>query len=182
MRSFVLALIAMLPLTACAVSSSTAPTNEDLAATSEDELSATRPIPYVMQYAGQYNGDGKGSFDWLVMRRTGTFVAGVDGMVKHGRYYGPRKPTDPLRIVFVTSGEHPWTGVITGWQANPRMTMTRNGVTEPVVATFMNTNEDMCTESGGEWTDDDADPVTGLFCICKAPTPDWIPSLGGCVK
>ena len=181
MRALALALLAIVPLTGCIASSSPTTSAEEHSTTSEDELSATKPIPYVLQYVGEYDGNGKGSFDWLVLRRTGTFVGSVDGVTKSGRFYGPKKPTDPLKITFVTRGEHPWTGVISGWATNATMVMTRNGATETVVSPWLNGNESMCDATGGAWADDDAAKATGLYCGCVAPKV-YIPSLGGCVR
>ena len=41
-------------------------------------------------------------------------------------------------------------------------------------------DEELCDSTGGKWTDDDPDPATGLYCICRAGT-GFIPSSGGCV-
>jgi hypothetical protein len=42
-------------------------------------------------------------------------------------------------------------------------------------------NESACDATHGSWTDDDADPKTGLYCLCPHGTV-YIPSAGGCVK
>jgi hypothetical protein len=41
-------------------------------------------------------------------------------------------------------------------------------------------DEDLCGATNGAWTDDEQDPATGLFCICK-PARVFVPSAGGCV-
>lgn len=174
-----------LSLNACVVASPQ-DGDEGPAATSDEQLIAQQPIPYVLQYVGQYNGAPGASVSWIAMRRTGTFAAMVNGVIRTGVYYGPKAPADPLKIVFVMSGERPWTGVISGWQPYEKMTLTRtlyNGTTktEVVTAKWWNGNETMCDETGGNWTDDDADPATGLFCVC--PTGQtWIPAYGGCIR
>jgi hypothetical protein len=75
---------------------------------------------------------------------------------------GPTKPTTPLKIVFLTTGSM-FTGVVAnGYATSPTtLTIKRDGtdtvlvLDRPAVA-----DESLCDDSGGSWTDDEADPST----------------------
>jgi hypothetical protein len=41
-------------------------------------------------------------------------------------------------------------------------------------------DEELCDSTRGQWTDDDPDPQSGLYCICATPA-SFIPASGGCV-
>src|SRR5262249_11765547 len=53
------------------------------------------------------------------------------------------------------------------------------GGTVTLTSDFALIGEDACDKSGGQFTDDDADPKTGLFCVCPAPKV-WLHASGGC--
>src|SRR5207245_2617940 len=66
---------------------------EDTSSTgSDDALKATAPIPYVLQYTGEYDGDGTGHVDWLVFHANGKVDASVDGRASTVAYTAPRTP------------------------------------------------------------------------------------------
>jgi hypothetical protein len=150
----------------------------------DEELKAKAPIPYVLQWVGKYDGDGAGDVDWVVMRKTGTFAAKIGGVTKTGRFVGPSKPGQwPLVVVFITNGDS-FKGTISQWSnasGNAVMKIAHHGVTETATAPWKSGGESMCDDTNGSWADDDADPATGLFCVCNAPEK-WIPSQGGCVR
>ena len=151
--------------------------------TDEEALKAKAPIPYVLQWVGEYDGDGTGDVDWVVLRRTGTFVASVNGSIETGRFVGPSKPGQwPLKIAFITHGDY-FTGQIGQWSdanGNAVMTVDHYGTKQTVTAPWQSGGETMCDDTNGAWGDDETDPQTGLYCTCPAPQK-WIPSAGGCV-
>src|SRR5947209_2761459 len=75
---------------------------------SDDEaLKAKAPIPYVLQWVGEYDAGKTGDVDWVVLRKTGTFIASVNGQVETGRFVGPSKPGQwPLKIAFIAKGDY----------------------------------------------------------------------------
>ncbi len=157
----------------------------DAAVGSTDEASSARkPIPFVLQYVGEYVGEGH--VESLVLARNGKFTLRMDGGVRHGSFYGPSHvpaTITPPALVFVTAGER-FTGHIdadAAWKAHDTIDITVDGVTERLTATWTSGNESMCDDTGGTWTDDDADPATGLYCVC-ASGDSYLPSLGGCVR
>lgn len=157
----------------------------DTGTSADDEaLKAKAPIPYVLQWVGEYDGDGSGDVDWVVLRRTGSFVASVEGSIETGRFVGPSKPGQwPLKLAFITHGDY-FTGTISQWadgSGHALMTIDHYGTTQTVTAPWLAPSETACDDSGGSWADDDADPSTGLYCVCPAKQK-WIPSAGGCVK
>ena len=151
---------------------------------SDDEaLKAKAPIPYVLQWVGEYDATSNvGDVDWVILRKTGTFAASVNGHVETGRFAGPSKPGQwPLKIAFITKGDY-FTGTISQWNdANGYavMSIDHYGTKQTVTAPWKSGGETMCDDTGGSWTDDDADPKTGLYCVCPS-TQKWIPSAGGC--
>ena len=176
-RSFAI-LLSFGLLTAC---SSASP---ETTSSSDQDLAAKKPIPFVLQYVGDYEGgETGGHVDYLLLERDGHWVGSIDGWTKHGVYYGPKAPPtsgSPLKLALVTTGLQ-LTAEIGGWAPYQTMTVHYAGTTQTLTATWKNGSEDICDSSGGSWTDDDADPKTGLFCIC-APHKTYIPSLGGCVR
>ena len=159
------------------------PSNVDESSTNaaaEDVSTAAHPpIPYVLQYVGEYDGDGNGQFDRIEIRRDGTFIASVKGTRETGRYEGPRAPQDPLKIAFILRGDSFAGTIYSTWNDHQKLDMTRAHLTETLTSPWSAGGEDVCDDSGGTWTDDDPDPATGLYCVC--PTPKvYIPSMGGC--
>jgi hypothetical protein len=180
--SMVVAALMSTSLVACGGAGSAE--SEGSSGATEEELAARAPIPFVLQYVGEYDGDGSGDFDWVVLRRNGTFAASIDGRVERGSYVGPKAPASPLKVVFVAHGDT-FSAIVADDYAQrpPRSTLaiTHYGRSEKVTSAFAASDENMCDSSGGSWTDDDADPKTGLFCVCPGRKV-YIPSLGGCVK
>jgi hypothetical protein len=180
--------VTLVSFVACAASllgcGAPSPLPIDEASATEEELSARRPIPYVLQYVGEYRGDGAGRIDWIALRRTGTFAASVDGAVLTGKLFGPSKPATPLTLTLAGGGRKLTAVVREGYDtqpAHPRLDVAIDGRVETVTARWPSGNESMCDDGVGTWTDDDADPATGLFCVCPAKQT-FIPSKGGCVR
>lgn len=157
----------------------------DAAVGSTDEAASARaPIPFVLQYVGEY--DGEGRVESLVLDRHGKFSLRMDGRVRHGSFYGPSRVPSPLAppsLVLVTTGERIAAQVDAdaAWKAHGTIDVTIDGVTERLTATWGAGGEATCDATGGTWTDDDADPATGLYCVCGAGK-SFIPSFGGCVR
>jgi hypothetical protein len=85
-----------------------------------------------------------------------------------------------MDVSFVARGDSFRGGFGADWSAmRYTLHVKRGGKTEVLTSTFAAGGESVCDDSGGHWTDDDADPATGLFCLCDAPS-QFIPSLGGC--
>ena len=149
------------------------------AATDVDgEPTAAEPRPYVMQYAAvYYGGPDSRSFDWLELRRDGTFTAMVDGAVHDGRYDEQETASREPALEF--SGEtDTFVGTLhADWASGHRLAVSRGGVAEVLTTTSVG-SEAMCEASGGTWRDDDAD-TAGLYCSC-ALGRKYIPSAGGC--
>jgi hypothetical protein len=170
-----------LPFVAVLASCSSA--SPEATAHTDEDLSAKKPIPYVLQYGGDYeSGEGAGHVDYLLLKRDGRWVGSIDGRTKTGVYYGPNAPPAslPLKLAFVTKGLS-FTADIGAWAPYQTMTVHYAGTTQTLTASWKNGSEDICDGSHGSWTDDDADPATGLFCVCPAHEV-YIPSLGGCVR
>jgi len=167
----------LLPLAAaCGAHHDSEPASE---AATTDELKAYKPIPYVLQYIGTYTGtDPKGEVAKLDLTRSGKYtLTTTDGYVEKGSWRGPSKMGAPLAFTFFTSG-FAWKGSITGF-AGPLVVDRDNGaetLSSPLPADL----ESLCTDSGGAWRDDDANPTTGLYCDCPKSAPAWIPAKGGC--
>jgi hypothetical protein len=175
-----LAFVLAAPLAGCA---SAAPQDDAAAAAAalSDEAAAAAhtPIPEVLQYVGAY--DGEGDLSHLELHRNGTFVATLAGERKAGRYEGPRAPASVVKLAFVTRGASFTATVPSDWTPKQRLTVTHGGKTETLTSAWDAGNEQMCDATQGTWTDDDPDPATLLYCLCKAPDV-YIPSLGGCVR
>ncbi len=172
--------LALLSLVACGASSN------DGTSTTEEDLSRKKPIPFVLQYVGDYEGNDSGRVDYILLNRDGTWVGSIDGWTKHGTFYGPTKVPSPLMppaLVLVTTGLRIDAQIDpgVGWAPNDTMRVTFNGYTQTLTAPWASGNEAICDATHGAWTDDDADPKTGLFCICPAHQ-SFIPSMGGCVR
>lgn len=169
--AFALALAASLPACSAAPESTSS---------TDDALSSKKPIPYVLQYAGDYEGSG-GHVDYLLLKRDGHWTGSIDGRTKSGVYFGPNAPSSaPPKIAFVTQGLE-FTADVGPWAPYQTLVVHYAGHIETLTAPWPNGSENICDASAGTWTDDDADPATGLFCIC--PThKSYIPSLGGCVR
>ena len=184
-RLAVLTTVAALALTACAAPTDGPTTaDENDPGTTSEELRARVPLAYVLQFVGTYENAAAptGQIRKLVLARTGRYTAWTTGKTtaERGAFYSVSHLSDPrletLRMVTKGLG---WTAKIEGNTST--LTLTRSGATSTVTATgFVGPNESICDESQGAWTDDDADPATGLYCVCPAPKV-YIASAGGCV-
>jgi hypothetical protein len=162
------------------------PDESATASSSEQDLTARKPIPYVLQYVGEYDGDGAGHIDYVKLDRTGKLVISIDGRAHSGAFSGPSAVPDPRdtpTLKLVTSSGQMTARVDSDapWKDHDTLAVTIHGRTETLTATWSSGREAMCDATQGSWTDDDADPATGLFCLCGAHR-SFIPSLGGCVR
>lgn len=171
----IVAVVTSAALLACGSAEQADPT----ATTSEDALrsAAHPPIAQVLQYVGRY--EGNGSVSSLELRRDGTFLAVVDGARKAGRYEGPRKPAESIKLALLARGEALSATVPGDWTAKQRVVVTHAGRSETLTSPWNAGSEQMCDDTGGAWTDDDPDPATGLYCVCVSPKV-YVPSAGGC--
>jgi hypothetical protein len=139
---------------------------------------ATEPRPYVLQYAAVYYGGPDTSFDWVELRRDGTFRAMVDGTAQEGRF--DEEVVAGKEPLLHFTGDTEFAGTLhADWAAGHKLSVSRAGVTEGLRTTSVG-GEEMCEASGGTWQDDDADSA-GLYCTCGAGMK-YIPSAGGCTE
>jgi hypothetical protein len=126
-----------------------------------DDLSAP-PSPFVLQFSGTYDGPA----GQLALGRDGSYK--LDG--KRGRFRASRsRKSLPLTL---TLGHR--TATIEAYDGTLHLDGTALQLERPTAS-----DEDLCDATQGQWTDDDADPATGLYCICRGG--DFIPASGGCV-
>ncbi len=145
---------------------------------------AQAPIPFLLQYAGEY--DGAGHLQQLVVHVDGTFDAMVDGTATHGVYDGPSVPGNASLALQTADGRAltasfqvtaPAAGAPPQVQAAVAL---EGGTSEALVSLWVASNEGMCSATRGTWRDDDPDPITGLLCVCERGDV-YLPSRGGCV-
>ncbi len=138
------------------------------------QVSAQRdaaPSAFATQFSGTYLGPT--DFAALELNRDGTYVAVRAGKVLHGRFTTDATRTLPLSISFAAPLAE--VGTVTGYDGRLVIGGSLLNLQRPATS-----DEELCDNTGGGWTDDDADPLTGLYCIC--PSPDlFIPASGGCV-
>jgi hypothetical protein len=137
----------------------------------------SEPRPYVLQYAATYyGGPDNTSFDWVELRRDGTFRAMVDGAAQEGRFDEEVGAGKEPQLRF--AGDTEFAGALhADWAAGHKLSVSRNGVTEDLRTASVG-GEEMCEATGGAWQDDDADNA-GLYCTCGVGMK-YIPSTGGC--
>ena len=127
------------------------------------EADATALSPFTMQFTGGYVGSYK-----LLLRRDGTYQLGSE----HGRFRAPRAQKSlPLALQLGAR-----TATIEAYDGKLHVGADTLQLQRPPYA-----DEDLCDSTHGRWTDDDADPATGLYCICP-PREHFIPASGGCVR
>ncbi|HUJ25099.1 MAG TPA: hypothetical protein VLW85_03715 [Myxococcales bacterium] len=141
-----------LALAACGGVDPDAPEEADVAAA---------PTAFVLQFTGTYSGGST-----LVLGRDGGYK--LDGARGHFRATGAGKSL-PLTLAI---GRRK--AVIAAYDGKLRFGDEALQLERPAAS-----DEDLCDSTGGKWTDDDADPATGLYCICPAAT-HFIPASGGC--
>jgi hypothetical protein len=172
---------AILPL-ALVVAACGGNSNDAGTSASEDDLTATAPTPYVLQYVGRYERSADGDVDSVFLKRDGTFTATIATTAKHGVFVGPREAKDPLVVSLVMHGDYVRGTVRANWEEmRYEIDVDHYGRKTTLYSAFPAGGEDMCDDSGGAWTDDDPDPATGLYCVCPEAQA-FIPSLGGCVR
>ncbi|HVY45799.1 MAG TPA: lamin tail domain-containing protein [Minicystis sp.] len=132
--------------------------------------------PFALQAIGSFTAPS-GPVTALVMREDGTYTATVEGAVESGTFTADATvKAYPLTYVFDGGGHRPaWHATIEDWQHALHVAVLDASGT----LTGYPDSEAQCDDSGGSWTDDDADAATGLFCICTAPKV-LIWSAGGC--
>jgi hypothetical protein len=145
---------------------------------------AGTPIVEVLEYTGRYNDVPGGDFGSVVLHRDGTFTRfdphlGVSAGLN---YSGPSAPESsgtaalPLKLDRLAATVGPDS---TFHHALLVVTL-NDGSKRTLTSDFVLVGETACDNTGGEWTDDDADPKTGLFCLCPKPKM-WLHASGGCV-
>jgi hypothetical protein len=146
-----------------------------------DDVCTTQPVPFLLQFADTYDVTQPSSTNLatLALSTDGTYLATMnDGTIESGVYTSYGQPTLPFDFA-LTSGTNWWTARITTY-AGP-LAITRDGASD--VATPedpVGPNESICDSSGGQWSDDETDPATGLFCLCPSGQ-SYVPSQGGCI-
>lgn len=142
------------------------------------------PIPFLLQYAGEYG--GAGHVQGLVLHVDGSFDATIDGQAGHGVYAGPRTPGDATLTLRADDGRQltasfqitaPPAGAPSQVLAAVRLD---GGAAESLASLWVAGGEGMCSATHGTWRDDDPDPASGLLCVC-AQSDVYLPSRGGCV-
>jgi hypothetical protein len=138
-----------------------------------------------MQYVGEYDGVGAGSFTQLTLHVDGTFDASVAGQTTTGTFLANGVATAaevPVRLVaagtssVATFHAAPQSAGPSRYEVDVEGGLGAATLTAPWVAS----DESECRATGGTWSDDDPDPATGLYCGC--PSADlYLPSRGGCV-
>lgn len=156
--------------------------------TSEDDVKAVAPIPFVLQFTGTYNSQNGGTVKLVELHRNGTYFAAFSsGSWETGTYRGPSSVPNGFNTWSLKlrsrSGTR-WTATLDGYSsptAPTQLTWSRKGYQDslvldrPAIA-----DEGLCDDTAGQWTDDEP-AANGLFCICPQGQ-DFIPSLGGCTS
>jgi hypothetical protein len=134
----------------------------------DDEAdSATPPSAFMLQFTGTYQGAQQ-----LELRPDGTFVAGAE----RGRFHASAARRELPLSIQLRGHQHTWTATIDAYDGKLHVAKAATlQLVRPATS-----DEELCDSTRGQWTDDDPDPATGLYCICPAPAR-FIPSLGGCV-
>jgi hypothetical protein len=159
--------------------------SKDGASGDEQDIKRTKPpIPQVLQYTGRYDDVPGGAFGPVILHRDGTFIRFDPHLgVSQGRYSGPTSPDPnpnaalPLKLDNLKATLGPDAKF-----SHALLVVTlANGVAVTLTSAFGLVGEQACDKTGGQWTDDDADPETGLFCVCAKPKT-WLHANGGCAS
>ena len=159
---------------ACSGSAGGTKTSAELAATS----------PFVVQFTGRYEDPEAeaGSVRWVRIRRDGTFEIMVQGAAapEDGTFGASALHELPATLELDAGSLGVVTATITDYDGVLHVTLGGHAATlradRPV-----GPNEPVCDATHGVWYDEDADPSTGLYCICPG-TESYIPSEGGCIR
>ncbi len=140
------------------------------------------PAPFVLQFVGTYADPSapSGAVAEVDLGRDGSYRATFNGnsATETGTFHA-ESGSLPVTLSFEGTGA-PWTGTI---QAYDGVIHAAYGATTSTLraSAAVGPNEALCDATGGAWADDEADPTTGLYCVCPAPQ-EYIPSAGGCVE
>ena len=138
------------------------------------QVSAERdglPSAFAAQFSGTYLGPS--DFAALELHRDGTYVAVRAGKVLRGRFSADATRALPLTLAFASPLSE--IGTVTGYDGRIEIGSSALTLQRPAAS-----DEELCDQSSGTWLDDDADPQTGLYCLCAADAL-FIPASGGCV-
>lgn len=151
--------------------------------TRQADVSIEKPIPLVLQFVGSYSSDGSdpGGLSSVELRRDGTYSASFDdGSREDGAFNANRTVSWPINVRLTSWDGHQWRAQITGY--DQKLVVAIDGDSGSLTAdATVGPDEAICDQSGGTWSDDDADPKTGLYCVCPDGS-SYIPSQGGCVQ
>lgn len=150
-------------------------------------LSGTRPGPLLMQYVGEYDATGASGLSQLTLHVDRNLEATISGGTTAGTFVAAgTSGANQVRAMFVdpdgnasaaTFGPLPSSA---GGPSRAEVELAGFLGNGTLVAPWVGGDESMCRASGGQWTDDDADPSTGLYCTCPSANL-YLPSRGGCV-
>ena len=140
--------------------------------TSDGAELSSAPTPFALQFAGTYL--GKGPLSRLDLRPDGSYLATLPSGVEGGHFWAARVKALPLELHL--RGRSRLAATVAAYDGRLHTGDTVLQLQRPATS-----DEELCDGSGGAWTDDDADPQTGLYCICPAPGA-FIPAGGGCVS
>jgi hypothetical protein len=137
-------------------------------------MDAAAPGPFTLQFTGRYEGA-----EVIELRRDGSYVAITSAGCEQGRFSTqPSQRKLPLELRLHTRGRV-WKAVVDAYDGKLRAV--HGSSSESLQLERPHTSdEELCDATHGQWTDDDPDPATGLYCVCPAAT-SFIPSQGGCV-
>ena len=138
------------------------------------EVAAAAPGPFTLQFIGRYEGT-----QVIDLKRDGTYLAITASGCEQGRFTSaPSQHTLPLEIRLRAHGR---TSKATVLAFDGKLRVARGGPPETLqLLRPQKSDEELCDATHGQWTDDDPDPATGLYCVCPAGTA-FIPAQGGCM-
>jgi hypothetical protein len=125
--------------------------------------------PFALQFSGTYLGSG--SVSRLELRSDGRYVMTRNNHREQGHYSAARTRALPLSLRLGSRQAR-----VAAYDGTLELESERLKLRRPPQS-----DEELCDASKGQWTDDDADPKTGLYCICPGATA-FIPASGGCVS
>jgi hypothetical protein len=140
--------------------------------------------PFALQFAGVYDAPAAppAAPSWVELARDGTYVARAQGssVQESGTFGASATVVLPLTFQMTPDvGSAVWTATITDYDGQLHVSAAA-GVSILAAVCTVGPNEALCDATAGSWTDDDADPTTGLYCLCP-PGTVYLPSEGGCV-
>ena len=141
--------------------------------TAAEDTADLSPVPsaFALQFTGSYL--GAGSFTRLDLHPDGTWSGRRDGRSERGRFRAGRGRALPLGLLL----EGPVSLRCSVAAYDGRLLCGAEALRLQRPAT---SDEELCDRSAGRWTDDDPDPVSGLYCVCPGGRA-FIPAEGGCV-